>query len=475
MNKNIIDVSRHQEKIDWKTAAPYVELAILRVQDGVNTNDEQYLNNVAGCEQNNIPYGCYEFFRATTLESAEKEMDIFLQRSRENGANPLFYVIDVEINYTSSEVVSHALKYLKNKGILKVGLYLAHHYHEKYKDSRQYANFIWIPRYGVNPPIYPCDLWQYSESGKIPGINTNKVDLNKLNGNKKLEYFTDASSSPIPPVGQPMPDFPLPSGWVFAKGGYQSYNGITDSWGPYIEYIQEALNLVADGRFGEATHQAVLNFQAQRGLSQDGKVGRNTWNALREKRDGASGSGGSSSGYDDGSTYTGAFKLQSGHCYGKLGIAYASHNGYEDKSDRPAIRGIQKKLGLSQDGLFGSDTHNAVVAFQTKYGLTKDGKVGTSTWRSIIFNTDGGQVYGSDSFPLQRGHCYGKLGIKYASHNGYENSSDRPAIRKIQQRLGLYSDGLFGSGTHSAVVAFQRSRGLTADGKVGPGTWNKMF
>ena len=279
----------------------------------------------------------------------------------------------------------------------------------------------------------------------------------------------------IPPVGQPMPDFPLPSGWVFAKGGYQSYNGITDDWGPYIEFIQEALNLTADGRFGEATHQAVLAFQAQRGLSQDGKVGRNTWNALREKRDGGSSSGGSSSGYDDGSTYTGAFKLPSGHCYGKLGIAYASHNGHENASDRPAIRGIQRKLGLSADGLFGNGTHNAVVSFQTKYGLTADGKVGPSTWRSIIFNTDGGSVYGGNSFLLPRGHCYGKLGIKYASHNGYENSSDRPAIRKIQQRLGLYSDGLFGSGTHSAVVAFQRSRGLTADGKVGPGTWNKMF
>ena len=279
----------------------------------------------------------------------------------------------------------------------------------------------------------------------------------------------------IPPVGQSMPDFPLPSGWVFAKGGYQSYNGITDSWGPYIEYIQEALNLVADGRFGEATHQAVLAFQAQRGLSQDGKVGRNTWNALREKRDGGSSSGGSSSSYDDGSIYTGAFKLPSGHCYTKLAIAYASHNGHENASDRPAIRGIQRKLGLSADGLFGNGTHNAVVSFQTKYGLTADGKVGPSTWRSIIFNTDGGSVYGGNSFLLPRGHCYGKLGIKYASHNGYENSSDRPAIRKIQQRLGLYSDGLFGSDTHSAVVAFQRSRGLTADGKVGPGTWNKMF
>lgn len=48
--------------------------------------------------------------------------------------------------------------------------------------------------------------------------------------------------------------------------------------------------------------------------------------------------------------------------------------------------------------------------------------------------------------------------------------------KQVQQRLkelGFYYgavDGIFGSGTRSAVVAFQKSKGLTPDGIVGPAT-----
>lgn len=35
-------------------------------------------------------------------------------------------------------------------------------------------------------------------------------------------------------------------------------------------------------------------------------------------------------------------------------------------------------------------------------------------------------------------------------------------------------DGVFGSGTQSAVVGFQQSKGLTADGIVGPATWGAL-
>jgi len=48
-------------------------------------------------------------------------------------------------------------------------------------------------------------------------------------------------------------------------------------------------------------------------------------------------------------------------------------------------------------------------------------------------------------------------------------------VKKLQAKLGLGADGVFGSGTETAVKKWQSSNGLTADGIVGEGTWTKMF
>jgi hypothetical protein len=50
-----------------------------------------------------------------------------------------------------------------------------------------------------------------------------------------------------------------------------------------------------------------------------------------------------------------------------------------------------------------------------------------------------------------------------------------PDVVTLQQRLGITADGVFGSGTHAAVIAFQRSKGLVPDGIVGPKTWGALF
>lgn len=58
----------------------------------------------------------------------------------------------------------------------------------------------------------------------------------------------------------------------------------------------------------------------------------------------------------------------------------------------------------------------------------------------------------------------------------YQKGSSGQRVTEIQTRLkewGYYSgevDGVFGSGTETAVKKFQRKNGLTADGKVGPAT-----
>jgi putative chitinase len=48
-------------------------------------------------------------------------------------------------------------------------------------------------------------------------------------------------------------------------------------------------------------------------------------------------------------------------------------------------------------------------------------------------------------------------------------------VKKLQEKLSLGADGIFGKGTEEAVKAFQTKRGLMPDGIVGEGTWSKLF
>jgi putative chitinase len=48
-------------------------------------------------------------------------------------------------------------------------------------------------------------------------------------------------------------------------------------------------------------------------------------------------------------------------------------------------------------------------------------------------------------------------------------------VKKLQEKLGLGADGVFGPGTEKAVKKWQIDHDLAADGLVGEGTWSKMF
>lgn len=61
------------------------------------------------------------------------------------------------------------------------------------------------------------------------------------------------------------------------------------SKGVYVAVLQDALNFLGynvgniDGIFGPNTKNAVIRYQAARGLKQDGIVGCNTWETLTKE------------------------------------------------------------------------------------------------------------------------------------------------------------------------------------------------
>jgi peptidoglycan hydrolase-like protein with peptidoglycan-binding domain len=183
------------------------------------------------------------------------------------------------------------------------------------------------------------------------------------------------------------------------------------------------------GYFGSSTEQAVINFQADNGLTADGIVGSSTLSAL-----------------------------ESG---GFVPITPGGGSGVYSSGDQgEAVSNIQRLLNdqgypVAVTGYYGSVTEQQVRNFQYDNYLTADGVVGPSTLDAL---NDG------DFQNLLPGRPVYRLG------------DSGVGVRSIQQFLstrGYYNgsqDGVFGYGTYDAVVAYQRDIGVNADGVWGPQT-----
>lgn len=144
-----------------------------------------------------IPFGVYCYSYAATEEKAKDEVQKMIKYASKY--NPLFYVMDAEeAKLTHAAIKAFAAK-LRAQGIKKIGCYVAHNHYNDYNYSslQNKFDFTWIPRYGKNngtvagaiKPAFFCDLWQYSSTAKIKGINGN-VDINIItNDGHDLKWF----------------------------------------------------------------------------------------------------------------------------------------------------------------------------------------------------------------------------------------------------------------------------------------------
>ncbi|MCP1180549.1 MULTISPECIES: GH25 family lysozyme [Bacillus] len=186
----IVDISKWNGDINWPVAKQYLDFVIARVQDGSNYVDPLYKGYVQSMKQYNIPFGNYAFCRFVSIADAKKEAQDFWNRGDKNAT---VWVADVEVK-TMDDMRAGTQAFideLYRLGAKKVGLYVGHHMYAPFGMANVNCDFVWIPRYGGNKPAYPCDIWQYTETGNVPGIG--KCDLNSLIGNKSLSWFTGAA------------------------------------------------------------------------------------------------------------------------------------------------------------------------------------------------------------------------------------------------------------------------------------------
>ncbi|MCK8639022.1 phage tail spike protein [Fructobacillus fructosus] len=181
----IIDVSEFQGDIDWSIVnASGLALAIVRVQYGANRADLKYQQNLSALGNIGANYAVYSYMNASDAASAEREAEALYTRTQQasNGKQPRFYMIDVE-ETTGNDmrgIVEAYMNKLNSLGVPdnKIVLYIANHLYSSFNLNVGRAGSIMIPAYRSTPPDHAYDLWQYTSSGSVSGINGN-VDMSK--------------------------------------------------------------------------------------------------------------------------------------------------------------------------------------------------------------------------------------------------------------------------------------------------------
>lgn len=127
------------------------------------------------------------------------------------------------------------------------------------------------------------------------------------------------------------------------------------------------------------------------------------------------------------------------------------------------VAALQRALGITADGEFGTQTHKAVRAFQRSHGLAVDGIVGAQTAAKLGV----GSTRTKASTPT-----------KASSRSSASDTSDpnlsAATVRAIQGKLGIAVDGQWGPQTKKAVRDYQRKQGLQVDGVPGPATLGSL-
>ena len=189
-----IDVSEWQDTIDWqKVKEAGVEFAMIRVgwrgsEQGVLKEDICAQANYAGATAAGIKVGAYFFSQAITVEEAVEEANYMLSLIKDwNVEMPVVYdweFIDAESRTgnldprTLTDCTKAFCDVVAKAGYQPMVYFNTNHSYEKIY-IRELTDYpFWLARYDtvLNYP-YKINMWQYTETGSVPGISTN-VDIN---------------------------------------------------------------------------------------------------------------------------------------------------------------------------------------------------------------------------------------------------------------------------------------------------------
>lgn len=211
--------------VNWKKVkAQGIDFAFIRAgfgwEDYPYQMDNQFVNNINGCIENDIPFGLYFYSYATNSSEAILEakyllriLDDYFPEAKSKLRLPIAYDIeemDIINSITNAELTNIALSFcntLKASGYDTMIYGNTATFNMMNLDTLQkndigfwYAMWPYEPQFDEpetigNTDIVP-DVWQYASDGTVPGAGAeNSVDMNVIYMlSTKTELFKDTST-----------------------------------------------------------------------------------------------------------------------------------------------------------------------------------------------------------------------------------------------------------------------------------------
>jgi lysozyme len=195
-----IDVSSYQNTIDWKQVkdAGY-QFAFIKASEGIDWVDPSFAANRAGARDAGLTVGYYHYFRPN--DAVDAQVKNFVATVGKAEPNSLRLVIDAEdpamwapysVQQRAKMIQEWCSGVQKALGVApQISIYASPNFvNQVLQNAPGLSKYnLWIANYNVPEPNVPkpwstWDFWQYSDSGKVPGITAGGgVDLDMYNGN----------------------------------------------------------------------------------------------------------------------------------------------------------------------------------------------------------------------------------------------------------------------------------------------------
>ena len=191
-----IDVSHYQPNVDWERVKSTASFVFVKATDSTGVVDPRFISHWSGAKKAGLPRGAYHFFHPKY--DVDKQVANFTTHLK-GDPGELYPVVDVEefkdeYQAFKCEQLATMLQRFSQGVEKELGrkpmIYTNHQtWQESFCDHPYFLDHpLWLAQYTSHPnqPKLPPGwkrwlFWQYSESGKVPGI-AGAVDQSYFNG-----------------------------------------------------------------------------------------------------------------------------------------------------------------------------------------------------------------------------------------------------------------------------------------------------